>query len=232
MLIDHIGFCWGIGVFRLIGRIAFPIYVFLIYNGYRHTSSKWRYALRLLAFAVLSQIPHALFVSNQLTYESGNVFFTLFAALIAVWSLDTMLRHKILRWLSLLPSLSICVLYHFEIIQSSYDAIGILMVLTFYFCDRKGTLWKILTVLGLVLSIYYAFFLSCIGWLFMNDTATTMPDTWKMQQIFATGALIPIFLYNDKKGSLPKSISPKAVQYGFYLFYPLHMLILWVLRTI
>ena len=45
MLLDHIGFFWNIHSLRVIGRIAFPIFVYMIYNGYRHTSSKGKYLI-------------------------------------------------------------------------------------------------------------------------------------------------------------------------------------------
>ena len=105
MLLDHIGYFWGIDSLRIIGRLAFPIFVYMIYNGYRHTSNKGKYALRLAIFAVGTQIPFNLFCYGTLWYNNGNVFFTLLAALLCLWSVDAMLKHKTLRWFCLLPRL-------------------------------------------------------------------------------------------------------------------------------
>ena len=94
MLIDHIGatfprstasIVWHIGknrlmlytVMRLIGRISFPIYAFLLVEGFLHTGNRERYGIRLALFAVLSELPWNLLHAAKWQYETQNVFFTL-----------------------------------------------------------------------------------------------------------------------------------------------------------
>ena len=56
---------------------------------------------------------------------------------------------------------------------------------------------------------------------------------WQLTQLFGLLSLVFIFLYNGKKGRTPKSkAGAKAVQLGFYLFYPAHMLLLCALRLL
>ena len=81
MLIDHIGLIFfpHLLVFRLIGRLAFPIFAWTIANGYRYTKNKRSYLLRLIFFAIVSQIPYVLIYTGILHTTSYvlNIFFTL-----------------------------------------------------------------------------------------------------------------------------------------------------------
>ena len=237
MVLDHIGYFWGIDWLRIVGRLAFPIFVYLIYNGYRYTSSKWKYALRLAFFAVATQIPFNLFMNGRLFYGDGNVFFTLLAALLCVWCVDVMCQHKVLRWFCLIPPMIVCFVYLKGWINSDYNAIGVLMILVFYFFDRKGWGWKLLTVVGFFCAVYHVFLLKLAIALVMmllgkEHTFPTMSQ-WQLTQAYSALALLLIFTYNGKKGPAPRSKPlAKLCQLGFYLFYPIHMVILWLLSTL
>ena len=155
MLLDHIGFVTGNMFLRAIGRIAFPIFVYLICNGFRHTSCRWRYALRLAIFALVSQIPFSLLCSNTLTYQTGNVFFTLLAALLCIWGTDLLRQNKIGKWLCWLPVVLLCGLYKIGWLQSDYGGRGIALAMIFYLFDGKKW-WQCLLVAALsLIAVFY-----------------------------------------------------------------------------
>ncbi|MBQ6432038.1 MAG: hypothetical protein IJJ99_09230 [Oscillospiraceae bacterium] len=259
MLLDHIGFCFAgrypfLIPLRWIGRIAFPLYVFLIVNGFRHTSNRLRYALRLLIFAVISQIPFALMERPTQTVETIryvlskplvlfthpmqvlgtlNVFVTLLLALLTVWAMDAMRKHRVTKYLCFLPILAVFSLYYFGYLRSDYGMKGILLAATFYLFDGR----KLLTALGMLVSIYYQYFINlgfCLLHYFQGrDVSISAPTEWQLVQLFSLLSLVFIFLYNGKRGAAPKSkAGAKAVQLGFYLFYPVHILLLVALKRL
>ena len=63
---------------RDIGRIAFPIFCFLLIEGFLHTRNRWRYGRNLFLFALISEIPWNFMFADTWTYAKQNVFFTLF----------------------------------------------------------------------------------------------------------------------------------------------------------
>ncbi len=235
MLLDHIGFQYGLTPLRCIGRIAFPLFLYLIVNGYRHTSSKFLYGLRLAVFAALSQIPFSLFIRGTTDYQKGNVFFTLLICLLCICLSDWMDRNRLLRRLSLLPMVLAAGLYLSGTISSDYGVKAVFLVTVFYLFDRNNGLDRVLTVLGLLVSLYYSFLLSCGKQLLIlvQGGTAVLPKLgqWELLQLFSLLSLVFIFLYNGRPGPRPQNkLSRKLVQYGFYAFYPLHMLALWALR--
>jgi len=118
MLIDHIGYLFFPSALwlRMIGRLSFPIFAFLIARGYRFTSDKRKYAFRLLAFGVLSQIPYAYFVPGK-----WNIMFTLFIGLIAIEIFES--KYRPLSFLLLLIG---------SVFPVSYGVYGLAMILVFH----------------------------------------------------------------------------------------------------
>lgn len=237
MLIDHIGYSYGILSFRIIGRLAFPIFLFLIYNGYQHTSSKWRYAFRLAFFAILSQIPFSLFGHNTFLDSNGNVFFTLLICLICFWTGDLMRGNKVLKWFCLIPWIMAFGMYYLGLIRSDYGAKAVLMALSIFLFYGEA-LWKrVLLVVSTSCSVFYSFLLSCVialkDLIVGDPVMLSIPNQWAILQAFSLLAFIFIFAYNGQKGGVSNSkLGAKIVQYGFYLFYPAHMLILWLIRML
>ena len=75
-------------IFRDIGRAAFPIFCFLLVEGFLHTHNRKKYGLNLFLFACISEIPWNFMFTNTWRYEKQNVFFTLFLGYLAFCALE------------------------------------------------------------------------------------------------------------------------------------------------
>lgn len=225
MLLDHIGYCLHIQPLRYIGRLAFPLYVFLMVNGFRHTGNRLRYALRFVLFAVLSQIPYALMCYDQYDHPQMNVMVTLLLGLLVIWSGEVLRKNRFTRYICLLPAMIVYGACYFNLIDSDYDGKGILLATVFWFLEGKQ-LW---IVLGALFAVFNHSIVNA-GFALLRGNEILLPGAWARIQILSLLSLPLIFLYNGKPGQLPQNpVAKKAVQLGFYFFYPAHMLLLWFL---
>ncbi|HCY06842.1 MAG TPA: conjugal transfer protein TraX [Erysipelotrichaceae bacterium] len=174
---------------RLIGRIAFPIYCFLIVEGFLHTSNLKKYAFNLLLFAFISEIPFNLANSNKLLYfDMQNVFFTLFLGLTCISLLDKykgFFNTVIILSITSLPAYFLNVDYH------HFGVLAIAVLYLFHKNKKHQILFGVLT----------------FAW-----------------ELTAPLAFIPIYFYNGERG--------KQNKYLYYSLYPLHLLILYLIRII
>lgn len=248
MLLDHIGYCTSNTVFRCLGRLAFPIYVFLLVQGFRHSSSRPRYLLRLGVFAVLSELPFMLFCNfYRLPWQglqtivratrlpwTSSVFVTLFFALLSLWAYDKMRRQRVLRRFSLLPALLICLLYTVKpggvrLLRSDYDASGVLLAFAFYWLEDR----PVLLPAGSFAALFYQQLFSWAGelpGLISGEIAALTPmKSWTQTELLALCALPLLRGYNGKPGPRPQNrAAAKVLQLGFYLFYPIHLTVLYL----
>lgn len=207
MLCDHTGdvFIGHFSFLNLIGRIAFPIFAFQIVQGYIHTHNVKKYALRLFAFACISQIPFMLFLSAFYDNYYLNIFFTLFLGVICLYGFDKIEN----RYLRNLFAILICAIGHF--IQVDYGAYGIAIIFLFYvfskiFPNKKALMCFVFTLVTTIKYLPDIISYSSVAYVYIFCI------------IFTCIALIPICTYNGKQG-------PK-IKYLFYAFYPLHLLLL------
>lgn len=230
MIIDHIGaiFFPELIFLRYIGRISFPLYAFLISEGVAHTSSKQNYALRLLGFALLSEIPYDLAFYGTLYYpDSQNVIFELFMGMITLWSLDSALKKKKYLYLLLVPIFALLS----EILGFSYGVYGISLMVVFYLLRKipilSGISGAIVTFLFNGITYYYLFgpgTLFSTGILSLNSTGYCSILTLNYTQLWAMLATLFIVFYNGKEDK-------NSLKWLFYAAYPLHLILLWVLKA-
>jgi hypothetical protein len=177
-------------VFRLVGRLSFPIFAFLLVEGFLHTRHLKRYITQLGLFALLSEIPFDLASEGVLLeFSHQNIFFTLFIGLLCISLFDSFDEKNDSKWIVLLLALLIS-----EIFKVDYSVIGLLSIFIFYYFHDHVLLRTVLN-----------------GLLFLIN-------------LTAIFALIPIQLYNGERGKQNKIF--------FYLFYPGHLLLLFLIRTI
>ena len=209
MFIDHMGHTLFPGVMwlRCIGRVAFPIFCFLIAEGCVYTHDRKKYALRLLVFALLSEIPYNLMNSGMIwdPYDQ-NVLWTLLTGALVCWLIDWALKKCTPLSFVLTGAAMVAAYWLLEAFRTDYGGWGMLLVAAFYGVHRapSGAVVKM---------IAQAFGLAFFSLGVMGGYLSI--ELWSLV------SLAPIWLYNGQRG-----FSHKAVQYGFYAFYPVHILIL------
>ena len=221
MLSDHI---WATYMsfgdwMTYIGRMAFPIFAFQIAEGFVHTSNFKKYALRLLGFAIVTEIPFNLFYSSRFFNPfHQNVLFTLLLGLLAIRVIENAKKNKTAKnialsalWLAL-----ICIASALGFVD--YGFLGMLTVVMFYLLRDFPFAWLAQLVAMVLINI--VFFEGQVFPVEILGKTFEIPS-----QGFAVFSLIPIWLYGGKKGK-----SSKIMQYGFYAFYPVHMLILYLIK--
>ena len=219
MLCDHL---WGAGVLgwdwlTCVGRIAFPIFAFLLVEGFFHTSSRKKYAGRLLLFAVLSELPFNLVMGGSPFYPLHQNVLWSFLIAFGLLSLNERARLSGKGWLRVLTGLGTVVLGYLLGLLTMVDFYhaGILTVLVFYFF--RGRRWWC-----------YAGQLLCLAYINIEILSGFAYELTLLGQTFyfprqglALLALIPIWLYRGRQGH-----HSKAFQLACYAFYPVHLLIL------
>lgn len=182
-------------VMRYIGRLGFPIFCFLLIEGFEHTHNVKKYALRLLAFCAVSEIPFDLAFQNTiLEFTSQNVFFTLLIGLLVMIAFRAIEQQY--AWAPVLRGmLYIIALFAgmalATFLSTDYSYIGVFCITMLYITRKKKPLQIVV---------------GCIEFL------------WELT---APLAFIPIAFYNGKRGW--------NIKYFFYIFYPAHLLLLYLL---
>lgn len=225
MLIDHAGvvlFPGDMG-WRLIGRIAFPIYVWLLVMGFAHTSSLRKYLLRMGVFALLSEVPFDLATAGTaVSWGWQNVYWTLGAGLLMLAVIERIRGKGPVRWM-----LTVIVVAVFmaaaELLGFDYGCTGQFLIFVFYLYARYG--WPHPAI---------GFVLFCAANLLnpiLNGYPLDLPVVWLNAAMTALTEGFGIF-------SIPLICQYNGVRrwkrgkYFFYLYYPLHLLLLYGISRI
>lgn len=192
---------------RIIGRIAFPIYCFQLVEGFHYTKDRKKYAWRLIIGMILSEIPFDLALNDALIdWSSNSVMITLLLGVLLMTGMECFPGWW--KLLAIPPFYGIA-----EWLGCDYGGNGMLLIAMLYLTRGvpKESLWRIA---GFAVLLWFGAKIQ-IG-------PVTVPI-----EIFGLLALIPIFCYDGRK--LTKN---KWIQWEFYLFYPVHLLILWGVESL
>lgn len=210
MLLDHIGavFLPGVGL-RVIGRLSFPIYCFLLAEGAYYTHSRKEYSLRLLVGLLLSEIPFDLLFFGRLTFAHQSVMVTLMLGFLYAAAMNHV-PSRGYRILLLFPFAMLA-----ELLSSDYGGWGVAMIGMFVITRESRYKWwsQIL-------------WLAVLSWMIGGMTIDVGPVEIPIQ-LFSVAALIPISLYDGHKRT-----NNIWIRRGFYLFYPVHLFVLFLLARL
>lgn len=188
---------------RMIGRLAFPLYCFLIAEGVRHSKHLKRYTLSLWIFAMISEIPFDLAAHGKLfmLYDQ-NVFFTLALSVTAY----CIIKNTGNSWIKRLVFIVVPLIA--SLLKTDYGAVG---VLALYVCMFGGICMNALAGTGI---IFYG-----ICRLFDYDIVSFI-----FSGLISAIYIFLIYAYNGKRGKVYGN------KYIYYAFYPVHLLILGIIR--
>ena len=201
-----------------------PIFMFFISEGFHYTSSKKRYGERLLIFALITQVAHAIKVHDGTIgfdlwtfFFSWNVFFALFLGFLDLCILTSKKKMAIkVIGVFLTLALSYCM-------TAEWWVFGQLIILAFYYLKDHHILKFVLVTI-----LYYSTFV--FGEFELNGTCELSFWTKQTPYLLAFGMIgiaLVTFLYKGKNGK-----KSKALQYFFYVFYPVHLLLIHLVNWI
>lgn len=211
MALDHIGLLFfpDVNLFRIIGRIAFPIFAYMIAEGCRHTKNRAKYLGMIAAMALVFQAVY--YVAMGSLYQGILVTFSL--AIITIYSIDGIVKGKKL-WVRLASVVALaCVVFFVFVLPKllvgtdfdiDYGVWGIFLPLAVYFLPNRPWRLGAITLLLVVRAIYYSANAISLGTL----------------QWFSLLSVLFLALYNGERGKA-------KMKYVFYIFYPLHLVILY-----
>ena len=178
-------------IMRRVGRLAFPIFCFLLVEGFVHTHNVKKYAQRMFLFALISEFPFDWALkTGQPVMNYQNVYFTLLIGLLVMWGVSEMTGRIPIQLLILVSGL---ILAH--MLKTDYAQRGVFLIEVLYIL-RTSRLSQCLC-----------------GGAFIE-----------YEKMPAPLAFIPVFMYNGKRG--------RQLKYFFYCFYPVHLMILGIIRNL
>lgn len=264
---------YGTQFLRLVGRLGFPIFCFLLVEGFQRTRNVKKYALRLALFALLSEVPFDLAFSGTFFNAAyQNVYFTLFIGLLVLWAVDAIGKRELPKAVGVIGALAgigLSVFYIGQVflnflvsflsgfstaagmdlmneqlltgvlvVSLVLTAVTVLAIILICCVRKKHSFWKLgsyaaVLFAGMLLAdllktdysgmgvltivMMYAFRRNKLHSMLAGCITLTVMSLTEATAFFA---LIPVAKYNGERGL--------KMKYFFYAFYPVHLLLLWL----
>ncbi len=241
---DRIGTpSWIWDIYRLMrraGRISFPLYIYMLAAGFYYTRNRMQYLDRLILFSLLSEIPFDMAFNETLKtrppffleFSSQNVFFTLALGFGAMWIIEELLvrlrkelhqgeggrRETVICCLlygTVIAAVAAGACYGAWIMKTDYKYYGVLAILAGWLLQHLGSDWLEMTGIGVTLTLGQA------SYIIPKTGLQAYFDNKNWIEIFSLLAVFIIIFYNGQKGK-----DSRFIRWGFYLFYPAHLLVL------
>ncbi len=210
MTIDHIGAVSNIFEYRVVGRVSFPIFAFLLAESLTYTRNKGKFIIRLFIFAIITEVFFNLFINSTIEYidirdinsyfnsDYQNVMFTFFFSAVLIYIYELGLN-KLRNIIFLILTIAIGIMFN-----SDYGAIGIALPFAFYIV--KGDKLK-----SFIIVLFFSYYL------------------YNSNIFLFLGAMVSFFFivgYKREFITFKNKYIKNINKWFFYIYYPLHMLVL------
>ena len=218
MVIDHVGMYLfpGYKIFRIVGRLSYPIFAFFIAEGCKYTKNKVKH-LMLIMLLGIGMLLFNYYIFNNWT---GCIFLTFTFSIIYIYIFDLIKDIGLTKVLKI--TIYLCILMPgyiiFKIINIDYGFIGMLIPVGIYIINYLSFAKKQILNLNTEL-------LMKLGVLIIGLILISLNNPLGYIQFFSLLAIIPLLFYNGKPGI-------KHLKYFFYFFYPVHIVIIYMLYLI
>ncbi|MDY4819512.1 MAG: TraX family protein [Bacilli bacterium] len=243
-------------IFRIIGRLAFPLFILMLVEGIKHSKNVGRYLMRIALVGVIVLIAEAIiyycFTSDINGANSPLIDLFMCGLLLALLKRkDKYSLFAILPLSYILLSFGVVVYEKISLssviwfpfyVRSGYSILGLLLSLGFYYADKildkiLATRWmiinkeseqyqKYLNIIYSIVIIVVITFLYLISFIQINNVRVFDHYTMSIE-IYALLSPLIIFFYNGKRG-----YNKKWFQYGAYLYFPVHIIIIFLIFTL
>lgn len=252
MLIDHIAVFFGeqcninnyvLYAMRTIGRISFPLFAFLLVESFYYTKKKLRHAVSILLIAIISELPYNIVMAHgNLQYEYQNICFTLFIGFLMIWVVNIPLlpswEEKKRKDPSLPDELGVFVMVFRKVVpvyvlfvacllaylfKIEYSFVGAMLIYMLNWAHKANPIKCKKKVFDEEVSrnLYYTLTIATYIVLMFSD-----------EYLMCCVSLLIIFWATSKRMVFTNATENKKLKYLLRYFYPLHFILMIIVRLI